>query len=440
MAKLKIGNLTGTIIVQIPFEYDGKTIDNIIPVVNDNGQIESNVPSDGVVYENNDIVHITTDNWAPLNNIEHISFPDLEYIHGNSVFERAYAHASKIKTFSAPKLKEIVGDRACSEMFNENGDPDAQLYSIDISSLEKIEGSSACSTMFGFNKHLTGNLDLHSLKSISGYYACYWMFRGSNYTSIDLSGLESISGERAFATVFDENDFTGQDLTFNSLKSVSGTQCLYQAFYSCGIRRMNFPALKEIRGTGNRFFHQLNYTTQGDAYLCDSEINFDVLETVYDSGWSSGGMFYQMCGSSKKQRKVYFYSIKTVTASYSISNSKHPFYNLFNTTYSAHPHEIHFPMKFSSRASSWTISNCSKFFDIVTEITVNDVVYNRSEENVIRDSNFHKTALCFIDENDNRIYFPCVDTYETKTQPVVGDTLYSDPECSESVGTVTAIA
>ena len=429
--------VSGTIIVQVPFTYNDKTLNEYIGIADDAGVIHPQ--AEAIEYTNSDIVHITTDNWKPINNIKVISFPDLTKVEGSRVLYQAYAHNSMIEVFSAPQLKEIVGEYACYGLLDCNGDVSIGLHTLDISNLEKIEGTSACYSAFGFHPLLTGHLDLHNLKTVSGRYACYWMFYKNPYTSVDLSGLETVNGERAFSTVFSGADFSEHPINLKSLKSVSGTQCLYQTFSNCGISRATFGALKEIRGTGNRFFNQTFSSYSSDPVLVDAEIIFDVLETIYDSGSASYPMFYQMTGSSKVQRKVYFPSLKTVTASYSINSSNHPFKNMINGSYSTAPHEVHFPIKFSSRASSWTIANCNKYFDIVTEITVNDVVYNRSEENAIRDENCYRLALCWIDENDNRIYTPFDDRAYTKVENKVGDTVYSDPECTESVGTISSI-
>lgn len=67
------------------------------------------------------------------------------------------------------------------------------------------------------------------------------------------------------------------------------------------------------------------------------------------------------------------------------------------------------------------------------------MVYNRSEENAIRDDDYYRLALCWIDENNNKVYTLFDDRAYTKVENKVGDTVYSDPECTESVGTISSI-
>lgn len=74
--------------------------------------------------------------------------------------------------------------------------------SVDLSSLTTISGEYACSNTFRSSKRIT-SVDLSGVTTVSGSNACSYMFSDCNdITSADLSGLTTINGNFAFQYMF----------------------------------------------------------------------------------------------------------------------------------------------------------------------------------------------------------------------------------------------
>lgn len=95
-------------------------------------------------------------------------------------------------------LTTISGTYACYYMFYYC----AGITSVDLSGLTTISGTGACQYMLSGCAGLT-SVDLSSLKTISGNGACQYMFREcTGITSVNLSGLTTISANNACNSMF----------------------------------------------------------------------------------------------------------------------------------------------------------------------------------------------------------------------------------------------
>lgn len=126
-----------------------------------------------------------------------------------------------------------------------SGTPSSVLSgAIDLSSLTTISGDYACYSMFNACSGIT-SIDLSSLTTVSGASACSRMFEGcSALTSVDLSSLGSITGNNGCEYLFSAcTNLT--NVVFTSLVSMSGKNALMYAFYGTNnITSISFPALK----------------------------------------------------------------------------------------------------------------------------------------------------------------------------------------------------
>ena len=141
-------------------------------------------------------------------------------------------------------LTTISGSYACYNMFNSC----SGIMSIDLSSLTTISGGYACQNMFGYCDSIT-SVDLSSLTTISGSNACYAMFISCDeITSVDLSGLTTISGSNACQNMFQScSMLTSADLS--GLTTISGSNACSGMFVGCSnITSVDLSSLTVISG------------------------------------------------------------------------------------------------------------------------------------------------------------------------------------------------
>lgn len=100
-------------------------------------------------------------------------------------------------TIDMSSITTLSGGYACANMFRVS----RNVISVDLSSLETVSGQDACDSMFDSCYTLT-SADLSSLKTISGSNSCYRMFAITELTSINLSSLTTVSGNNACQGMF----------------------------------------------------------------------------------------------------------------------------------------------------------------------------------------------------------------------------------------------
>lgn len=136
-----------------------------------------------------------------------------EYVLASAYYQCSFPANTSVDLSS---LTTISGAYACQNMFQYC----SGITSVDLSGLVTISSNNACSSMFGNCAGLT-SVDFSSLTTISGSSACSSMFSScSGLTSVDFSSLTTISGNNACQNMFQAciNLIT---VKFNALNAMS---------------------------------------------------------------------------------------------------------------------------------------------------------------------------------------------------------------------------
>lgn len=143
----------------------------------------------------------------------------------------AYAYSNNTAISGAVNMSSLTtasGNYACYFMFwGCTG-----LTSADLSVLTTVGGQNACNSMFQNCTELK-SADLGSLTTLSSRYACGSMFSGcTGLTSVDLSSLTTLSGGNACSGMFGYcSGLISIDLP--SLSTISGSLACYNMFQNC---------------------------------------------------------------------------------------------------------------------------------------------------------------------------------------------------------------
>ena len=152
-------------------------------------------------------------------------------------------------------------------------------------------------------------------------------------------------------------------------------------------------------------------------------IKFESLQSVAQSQFMS----YCFADCANLQN-IYFYALDT--------SSFGSYTNIFINMLSGDSNvTVHFPIRIQSKISSWADvvngfggTGTTVLFDIVTTITdADNNTYSRQE----KDSTNTSTAWAL----NNVLYYT-----NGVTEPVIGDTIYSDAACTTAVTTIGSIA
>lgn len=212
--------------------------------------------------------------------VESVSLQDLQIMNGNSTFENAFLECSNLTYVNLDGLEIITNDEVCTvdnawmgygwtahQMFGRTG-----IHTISANNLHTIHGAYAATRMFFECPSLT-TVNLLSLTTIDGGAAANSLFGTCpNLKTINMPNLRTIKGDYAGFYMFESTGL--ETYTFESLKEVTGEDCLMGLFYLCQeIQSVYFPQLTTISLTA---FNQAFYESS------ISEIHFrtDMQETV----------------------------------------------------------------------------------------------------------------------------------------------------------------
>lgn len=270
---------------------------------------------------------------------------------------------------------------------------------------------------------------------------CFYVIggdKGGTLDSIEFYAPKLVKvGDTAFG-YFSQYMTIGEGrFNFGSLESVGASGYYSYVFVSMfrGIKKLElvqriFPKLKLVYGT-NMFADFLFYNGQIGANYYLPNAMFPSLEEFYGAYGTSditseySAVFGELCAKIflPKCTRVPTYMFKKRT-----SNQLYEYIQ-----------ELHFAIK--NRVAIEACSGYSNnfgasgvFFDLVSAITVNDVVYQRSEEDSITET-FEKFYTAWKSDNGDIVY-----TYDGNytVEPAVGTEVFSDGG-QTVVGTVSAI-
>lgn len=376
---------------------------------------------------------------------------------GPAALYAAYAGNTKISgTVDMSSIQHIDGDYACAYMFYGTGPnqlPFPNITGVDLRNLKSINGSNAlanfCQGSDYYPRTTLTSINLDSLESITGYNALISAFAyNTGITSVSLPNLKTINGGEAVYNMFKG---CTELLSFNApnLEVIEGNSCFNGFLSGCTkLTTANFHNLKRIGDTStNGVFYYVftgsnNLTSldlssleevgrNGMASFCSycklTRVDFPSLKLIGENGLANS--FSSVSRGNDTIQSMWFYALDT--------DSFGTYTNQFNYMLSGKSTAttVHFPMRIQSTIGSWSDvtngfagTNTTVLFDIVTTATGADTnAYSRIQ----KESTATATAWTF----DGDLYYT-----SGTSEPTVGDTIYSDAECTTAVTTVASIS
>lgn len=227
----------------------------------------------------------------------------------------AIASAFKASSFTRTGLEyvtELSGNYTCYEAYKES-----LVTTPDLGNLETIDGSYVCNSMFKASA-LSGGVEMLNLTSISGVYACAYMFANTNITQVSMDNLGYITGTNACRYMF-ENCPNFTNINLGNVSAINSDYMFYYMFSNSGLQSLNFNNITSVTaqyacaGMCNgcasleRFYmSSLNAITGKNAFNitfnnCTSLVEADLsgVETIGVVGATSSANNYQ-CQSTFK--------------------------------------------------------------------------------------------------------------------------------------------
>lgn len=257
---------------------------------------------------------------------------------------------------------------------------------------------------FGEESNFTGAIDFSNVTSL-GSYSFGYSFKRIAATSIDFGSLEE-----AVATGYGISD-----------GPVGAFYAAFQFISDC--TSINFSKLRKLRA-GNFCYYAFT------SSHC-TEIRFDSLDTIDTTSpgnYPFTGSFSR--GTTATLTDIYFPALRYLLG---------PSQNHFTGFEPGEDVTVHFPsnMQATIEAGGWTQAGFVKAYDLPAVVTLSCA----NSENYVRNPKYDtQTALAWRVADDS--HFVDWTAYYTSgtTDPVVGDTIYSDSACTTAVTTISSIA
>lgn len=349
----------------------------------------------------------------------------------------------KINSFKANSI--VVVDS--SNAFNYTCAGSKGLSVLEFKSLQSVSGTNAFGSFVAGAEHQLVNLEFPELDTVSGSSA-FEKFLARSTASITqrilLPKLKTVSGNNAFR--YFHSSSTGAPTTgvasalvqldLHSLQTVSGSSAFYYSFSGHNLYHIDLGNLETASGQ-SCFYGAFHQGSSSETAATLMSVDFSCLKTIGNQA------FHKAFENNVSLPRITFPSLTSVhIGSFAPSNT--------NTTNDAFKGctgltEIHFLMSMQSTISglygysrNFGATNATIYFDLVGAITVNGVVYNRSEADSLRqeDAIRTKTHIAWADESGNLVYTA---SFRDTQEPYVGTEVYSSDGYTQ-VGTVEAIA
>lgn len=385
-----------------------------------------------------------------------LSFPDLTTVSGQSAMERAFHNCTGLTSVLAPALTTISGSNALSYAFYGC----SNLTSTGLSSVKNIDSS----LYYAYNGCIS--LTSTGLSSFSVGSNCSFARGFSGCTGLTeeeftIENENGIVGNSVFKQMF--YGCTGLiKLTINGVKKTTGYASGYEGVFGSILNgctnciEFNIPDLEVIND---------DWTFAGN-YVRNFVVNIPKVVYVQQASSSGGRAFYSFMKDNTRVSTYSFYSLKNVNCVFGFAtafsgcvNLGHLFFpalktiegtsvlkSLFNTAVNGCT--IHFPSNLDPNKGSTVISSLEGYpnfggtntvllFDLPATVILtgnNSINYERSP----KDDTATALAWRVADENQVINWTP----YYTSgvTDPVVGDTIYSDATCTTAITNISSIA
>jgi hypothetical protein len=219
------------------------------------------------------------------------------------------------------------------------------------------------------------------------------------------------------------------------------TSAFEHAFDNAAGAFPRFPLLRKALGSSSFYYFMTNTTA------LDYDLVFPVLEEVgaralrlmgceKSRGYTlsalkkiSGAGVFQPSGSVTGKNDIYLLSAVDISGTPFDTSVRYVHFAKKNQT------TIEGLADYASKfATSSAAKNITFFFDLITSITVNGVVYTRSEQDSIRPDLYTKTHIAWKAQDGQVVYTDYTDSVE----PAVDTLVYSDAGITQ-IGTVTEV-
>lgn len=238
-------------------------------------------------------------------------------------------------------IPAIVRDMSPAHYIEKTVDANGKLNNstslINLSGITDIGEYCLANAYYGVVFPANTQIDLSSLTTISGAYACNFMFSHTqNITSVNLSNLTTISGIGACQNMFSlSNNLT--TFVFDSLTTISGMYVCDNMFKQCyNLISVDFPELTTISG---------NYEVFNNSFSqCTSLLTakFNKLNVINPNLSASYSQIFPLC---YKLERVEFGGLTAST----FASKKTQLQGLFNNTTGRDAPNgctVHFPSNF----------------------------------------------------------------------------------------------
>lgn len=405
-----------TAVVNTPapiIKYNVSSASVLLGDVDSNGVLQNaNAPTDIVFTGVKGIAALSSTmgvlfrRFQNLNSIKSLSFPDLATC--STAYACAYMchNCSNLESVDLSALTS-AGERSFTYAFY--GCTSLRSLSLPLltsaSSAAFVDVCAGCTSLESVNIPLLTNITLGAVAPFSNAFSDCTSLRSVNMPLMQQGKFDSMF----------KNCTSLPELILPSL-----TQA-YSLSYMCNgctsLTKFSAPLLTTVNGGAQVMSNMLSSTAV-------QVVKFESLNQI-----SSGNLcLVQAFASCQYLTDVYFYALNTNSfGSYTL-----PFENMLKSDSNV---TVHFPMRIQSKIGSWPDvlngfggTNTTVLFDIVTSMFgANSSSYSRQE----KDST--DTATAWV--NNGTLYYT-----SGTTEPIVGDTIYSDAECTTAVTTVSTIS
>lgn len=404
---------------------------------------------DGTFYGLKKDIKIGNDNLKYLSyDTQSANIIDLSGIDGIDYGQlmRAYMGNNNLTAVNMSGIKRVLS-YALYETFCEC----QNITSLDLSSIVDIDNDHACYEMC--DRSSVSSVNLSALQSITGDYACAYMFRGcTRLNSLNLSSLTTVSSSRGM-DFFCNGCSSLTSLNLDALIKIDGSYACSYSFARCtGLTTVSMKALTIVGGL------------QGCSYMfyvCPNISTADLSSLTSIVGSSGCSAMFMDCSSLSNMT---FYSLSAITTSNAMGATFKNCTSLRTVSFPALYSEsfgsrytnqftnlvdgvtgctLHFPSNMQAKIAGLTGypnfggTDTIVLFDLPATLTLtgaDSVTYTRNPKHDTGTALAWKAAVY-----GDAAFTPAYYTSGT-ADPQVGDTIYSDSACTQTVTTIGAIA
>lgn len=185
----------------------------------------------------------------------------------NISFGSVYANNTNVGSVDMSSVLQL---NSCLSMFS-----NSTITSLDLSSIQTLNAANGYNYMFNNCQHLV-SVNLNSLKQISGYQTCAFMFRYSSIPSMSFPALYQL-GTGALYYAF-QSCTSLTDVYFGGLKSTGSmsSDCFSSMLYDTTGVTLHFPSNLDPQGGSTKISSLSGYPTFGGT---NTVLSFDLPAT-----------------------------------------------------------------------------------------------------------------------------------------------------------------